>query len=144
MFYSNRSFISTNEIQGLISFYLECSTYLQNGVLNAEQAFLPGVTITGTCNEGYVPLLGSLNATCDSDYNTIMSDRCVQSEYYFSRWLSGPWAFKGYTPKCTPLLIIRVWYIDLQIDITTTSYVYNYQSFCFFSKMFYFQKISCI
>lgn len=95
---SNESFIFTNGIQSLISSYLECSTYLQNGVLDAEQAFLPGLTVTGTCNEGYFPLLGSLNATCDSDYKTIMSDRCVQSMYYLSRWLSGQWAVNGYSP----------------------------------------------
>lgn len=101
---SNESFIFINGIQSLISSYLECSTYLQNGVLDAEQAFLPGLTVTGTCNEGYVPLLGSLNATCDSDYKTIMSDRCVQSMYYLSRWLSG--LLMAIRPTCTPLLII--------------------------------------
>ncbi|XP_061171836.1 fucolectin-like [Saccostrea echinata] len=44
----------------------------------ADKMFTPGVSLTGSCNEGYVSVSGQINATCNPDFQTVVSDTCCK------------------------------------------------------------------
>ncbi|XP_062576819.1 fucolectin-1-like [Saccostrea cucullata] len=44
--------------------------------VDIDKVFTPGVTRTGSCNDGYVAVSGQINATCNPNFQTVVSDTC--------------------------------------------------------------------
>ena len=61
--------------------FQECVIDIEIGIFPVTKTLLPGTTLTGSCNSGYIALSGQIEVTCHVGYTTTYSDTCRPGEF---------------------------------------------------------------
>ena len=61
--------------------FQECVIDIENGIFPDTKTLVPGTTLTGSCNSGYIALSGQIEVTCHEGYTTTYSDTCRLGEF---------------------------------------------------------------